>query len=374
MSADEDLPAAPTDSPRIGLALSGGGFRATAFGLGCLRALNDRELLPHIRVISGISGGSLLTAMWAYGPTEFAEFDASVVNMLRSSLQRELVKRTLTPAAITRNLTSSARALLTRQPLQHNRTDSLVAAIEARPFGRRFMNEVTHRDLATVISATDLSSGNAVRFGSKVSSCSAFGEITNPVTVAEAVGASAAYPALLPALCRNFEFRDGTGTLTPRTVVMTDGGVYDNLGLTPLLPGRSREHTHHVYDIDYIIAVDAGRGRGFMPKAARFWPLRMKQVFEITHTKSQDASRSRLHLAKEHGQISGFVHVYSGQDDAKLPIPPADLADLVRRDAVERYKTDFAEMPIAALNQISVRAEQLTRTLLAHYCPDLARR
>lgn len=31
--------------PRIGLALSGGGFRATCFGLGCLRALNDRDLL-----------------------------------------------------------------------------------------------------------------------------------------------------------------------------------------------------------------------------------------------------------------------------------------------------------------------------------------
>src|SRR5204862_3057411 len=124
-------------------ALSGGGFRATAFGLGCLRALNDRDLLQHVRVVSGISGGSLLTAMWAYGPKDFAQFDASVVSMLRTSLQYELIKRMLTPPAIARNLSSVAAALLTGRARRHNRTDSLVATIWARPFGQRAMNEVT---------------------------------------------------------------------------------------------------------------------------------------------------------------------------------------------------------------------------------------
>ncbi|WP_179199448.1 patatin-like phospholipase family protein, partial [Streptomyces viridochromogenes] len=46
----------------LGLALSGGGSRAAAFHLGCLRALHDRDLLDSIRVVSGISGGSLLAA------------------------------------------------------------------------------------------------------------------------------------------------------------------------------------------------------------------------------------------------------------------------------------------------------------------------
>ena len=41
----------------IGLALSGGGSRAAAFHLGCLRALHDRDLLRRVRVISVISGG-----------------------------------------------------------------------------------------------------------------------------------------------------------------------------------------------------------------------------------------------------------------------------------------------------------------------------
>ncbi|CDZ87473.1 patatin-like phospholipase family protein [Rhodococcus ruber] len=86
--------------PRIGLALSGGGFRATAFGLGCLRALHDRDLLRHVRVVSGISGGSLLAAMWAYGPESFDEFDDTVTSLLRQGLQFELVKRATSPRSV----------------------------------------------------------------------------------------------------------------------------------------------------------------------------------------------------------------------------------------------------------------------------------
>jgi predicted acylesterase/phospholipase RssA len=360
--------AAVSSPPRIGLALSGGGFRATAFGLGCLRALDDRDLLRHVRVVSGISGGSLLAAMWAYGPSDFAEFDASAVSLLRSGLQWELVRRTFTPLAIARNLMSLGATLATGRPRKNTRTDSLVAAVGARSFGQKTMADVTHTDLATVISATDMTTGNAVRFGSQRSSCSAYGEITSPVTVAEAVAASAAYPVLLPALSREYEFRESSGRTVNRTVVMTDGGIYDNLGLTPLLPGRSEQYTRHVYDLDYLIAVDAGRGRS-QRRAARFWPARMKQAFEITHTRTQDAGRARIHLAGETGQIKGFVHAYLGMNDANLPVP---VNDLVPREAVERYPTSFRKMPALALNEISVRAEQLTRVLLNLYCPDLA--
>ncbi|MFG3008653.1 patatin-like phospholipase family protein [Streptomyces calvus] len=70
----------------LGLALSGGGSRAVAFHLGCLRALNDRDLLDRIRVVSGISGGSLLAALWAYGPSDFADFDARTTDLLRRGL------------------------------------------------------------------------------------------------------------------------------------------------------------------------------------------------------------------------------------------------------------------------------------------------
>jgi NTE family protein len=69
------------DPPRrIGLALSGGGSRAIAFHLGCLRALHDRGVLEKISVISAVSGGSVVTALYAYGgDRDFASWSCSDV-------------------------------------------------------------------------------------------------------------------------------------------------------------------------------------------------------------------------------------------------------------------------------------------------------
>ncbi|WP_081861692.1 patatin-like phospholipase family protein [Cellulomonas sp. HZM] len=353
-------------APRIGLALSGGGFRATAFGLGCLRALHDRDLLRHVTVVSGISGGSLLTAMWAYGPSDFESFDASVVDLLRRGLHVELARRALAPRAMAGSVVSAAKSALTRAPRKATRTDALVAALAARPFGARTMDQITHAGLRSVISATDIASGNAVRFGSTVSSCSAYGTIDGPVRVADAVAASAAYPVLLPALARTYEFRRPDG-VTRRQLLMTDGGVYDNLGVSPLLPGRERAYSAHVYDLDYLVVADAGRGRANR-RPARFLLGRLPQTFDVTYTKAQDAGRTRVHQAVLTGALTGSVHAYLGMPDGRLPIP---IADLVPRERVHRYPTNFAPMSRGDLNAISIRGEQLTRALLTTYCPSL---
>ena len=45
---------------RLGLALSGGGFRATLYHLGVVRFLRDAKLLDSITHITSVSGGSVL--------------------------------------------------------------------------------------------------------------------------------------------------------------------------------------------------------------------------------------------------------------------------------------------------------------------------
>lgn len=47
---------------KFGLALSGGGFRASLFHIGVLAALAERDLLRHVEVLSCVSGGSILGA------------------------------------------------------------------------------------------------------------------------------------------------------------------------------------------------------------------------------------------------------------------------------------------------------------------------
>lgn len=49
---------------KLGLALSGGGFRAAFFHLGVLAQLADKGLLRHVEVISTVSGGSIIGALY----------------------------------------------------------------------------------------------------------------------------------------------------------------------------------------------------------------------------------------------------------------------------------------------------------------------
>jgi predicted acylesterase/phospholipase RssA len=54
----------PEQSPRIGLALSGGGFRAAFFHVGVLARMADLDLLRHVRMLSCVSGGSVAGAVY----------------------------------------------------------------------------------------------------------------------------------------------------------------------------------------------------------------------------------------------------------------------------------------------------------------------
>jgi NTE family protein len=223
-------------------------------------------------------------------------------------------------------------------------------------------------DLDVVINACDLCTGHAVRFGSRESGSWTLGRITrNEVRLATAVAASAAYPLLLPALDRQWSFEQRDGTTVQTRMSLTDGGVFDNLGTSPLRPGRSETHSYNVFEVPYVISCDAGRGQ-----LASYTPVhaasRVKRSFEASFRKLQDAGRAALHEHAANGDLSGFVMPYLGQQDATLPWQPADL---VRREDVADYPTDFAAMPTTIIDRLALRGEQLTRLLLDAHCPEL---
>lgn len=53
---------------KLGLALSGGGFRASFFHLGVLARLAEEGLLRQVEVISTVSGGSIIGAAYYVRP------------------------------------------------------------------------------------------------------------------------------------------------------------------------------------------------------------------------------------------------------------------------------------------------------------------
>lgn len=356
---------------RIGLALSGGGSRAAAFHLGCLRALHDLDLLDQVRVVSAISGGALFAATWAYGPVQFSEFDALITDLLRRGIQRQMIQQALSPASVARGAVSAGQVILPgrgeKKSRRWNRTEAFARYLDEDLFPSAHLDRPTMPGRAVVLTATDLRTGASVRFGSNVSSCSRYGTIANPVTLGTAVAASAAYPLLLPAIERKWSFTTREGSTRTETVMLSDGGIYDNLGLSVLQPGRSQEHSDHVYDVTHVILCDAGRGP-LATRTPRFLLGRNTRAFEIVHAQAQNYGRGRLHEWGASGALRGFVMAYLGQRDSRLPTV---VADLVPAEAVTRYPTNFAAIPASDFQALSTRGEQLTRILLPRYCPDL---
>jgi predicted acylesterase/phospholipase RssA/proteasome lid subunit RPN8/RPN11 len=390
-------------APTIGLALSGGGSRAIAFHLGCLRALHDLGLLSRIRVISAVSGGSVITGVYAYTGGDFAEFERRVVRLLRKGLARGIARRTLlsrnTPHAMATVATAGVAALGARaaqlglslgtrvfrmrergrphwtdrmRPPLHRRftrTNALEATLRDLLFGRTKLRDPRRDGIDVVFNASELRTGTAFRFGSRESGGWRFGQVQeNDIEVTHAIAASAAYPVFLPAIDETLPFVRRDGTVYRDRVVLTDGGVVENLGVSCLEPGRSGSVGYNTFSTDYVISCDAGAGQFEGHYIPYGWVSRMTQAFETVFRKAHDAVLARLHTYVPAGQLKGFVLAYLGQQDRSLPAPPPDL---VPREEVAWYPTDFSAMPEEVMERIALRGEQLTRLLIARYCPGI---
>jgi predicted acylesterase/phospholipase RssA/proteasome lid subunit RPN8/RPN11 len=389
---------------RVGLALSGGGSRAIAFHLGCLRALHDRGILDQLRVISCVSGGSVIGAMYAYSERPFEAFDRAVVGLLRRGLLRGMAHGTVQPrwllrtlstmvtAGVAAKVTDAVRLLLGgaarltganrfslsrriarfQPPLRRwsSRTDLLEATLRAEPFGHRPITSPRRGNIDIVLNACELRTGSALRFGSHESGCWRYGRVADnsSVEIAQAVAGSAAYPVLLPALDRAVTFVDHHGQRTTRRVLITDGGIFDNLGTSCLEPGRDEAISTNVFNTPYVIACDAGAGIFGDRVVPYWWPTRMTRAFETVFRKAGNGAQERLHQARTTGALKGFILAYLGQRDERLPYRPSDL---VPREDVMDYPTDFAPMAQADIDRLTARGEQLTRLLIDYYCSEL---
>lgn len=364
----------------IGLALSGGGSRAIAFHLGCLRALNDVGILDRVGVLSTISGGSVIGAHFAYSPNKtFAEFDLDICRLLRRGFHRSIALELAKPANMIHcgaNMAATTLcSLLSRvnetvpTPCRYpSRTDMFHRVLQRDVFSGLRMSSPRRGNIDTVIGACELRKGLAFRFSNTKSGDWRHGAMVNgDVEVGFAVAASAAYPVFLPAFDRIWRFRKD-GMESDHRILLTDGGVYDNLGLQVLEPGRDSRVSLHTFPCEYLIVCNAGQGQeagiglpvGFLARVAR--------AFEVVHRRVQDSTMRRLHQMKQARLIKGFVLPYLGQQDDSLPWKPANL---VPRVEVASYPTDFAPMSDDWIEKLSRRGEELTRALVSYYIPEI---
>jgi NTE family protein len=191
--------------------------------------------------------------------------------------------------------------------------------------------------------------------------------VSPAVNLAHAVTASAAYPMFLPALDEELPFDKRDGTRRAERVTLTDGGVYDNLGLAPLWPDRDPAISLNPEAVDTIICCRAGYGLRHDPPS-QFMIARLKSAIACIHDRAQNAAMKRLFELREAGKLRAVILPYLGQDDSRLKFRPADL---ITREEAYAYPTDFSAMSEDWIDRLSRRGEQLTRTLVAEHAPDL---
>ena len=388
-------------APRIGLALSGGGSRAIAFHLGCLRALDKLGILSQIRILSTVSGGSVIGTLYAATDEPFEQFEQKARELLRRGITNLVIRTGFTtleglkafgcwsivaPTNVFVAILARAAWLLSllinlgrsghthlrnfHAPVRRfaSRTTILRTALNKYVFAGLRLSELPAGKPRLIVNATELRTGSAFYFGSAESGCWRYGKLVrNDVLLAHAVAASAAYPLFLPALDEEFTFEERDGTKHLERVTLTDGGVYDNLGLAPLWPGRDPAVSINVEEIDTIICCRAGYGLRQDPPT-QFFIARLKSAFTSTHYRAQNAATKRLFELREAGKIRAFVLPYLGQNDDRLAFPPPDL---VTKTETEGYPTDFSSMEECWIDRLSNRGEQLTRALITEHAPDL---
>ena len=224
-----------SEEKRVGMALSGGGFRAAAFHLGTFRKLRQLGLLWKLDLLTCVSGGSIAGAFLA---CHWGEDDA--LDKLEDYLR-------------TRSIAVSSFIGGALDPF-HSRLDKLADSYERDLYGQRTLGSL-HNGPRLYLNATNLATGNLFFFvGGGPAGKAEMGEWELGTTdapdfpISRAVAASSAFPPVFPPLKIDRSEYPAAGV---DYVTLTDGGVYDNLGVNPLLRKRNA--------LDYLIVSDAGK-------------------------------------------------------------------------------------------------------------------
>jgi NTE family protein len=221
--------------PGVALCLSGGGYRAMLFHLGALWRLNELAYLPKLARISSVSGGSITAGVlglkWSrlgFSAAGIAtQFDAEVVAPIRA-----LASETIDRASILSGIFTPGSV-----------ADKVTGAYRKHLFGRATLQDLPQDPPRFVINATSVQTGALFRFSRPYIADYRVGRVLNPtVELAVAVAASSAFPPVLSPLRLKL---DASAWAPPSgqpsedlhrepyltEVVLSDGGVYDNLGL-----------------------------------------------------------------------------------------------------------------------------------------------
>ncbi len=216
----------------VGLALSGGGFRATLFHCGALWRLTELGYLRQLARVSSVSGGSITAGRLALKWTTLQQAGFTVDTLKKDVVEplREFCERSVDIPAVLEGAALPWTTIADRVAAQY--ADGLLgkATLQDLPDAPRF-----------VFNSTNLATGVDFRFSKPYAGDYRIGLVRNPTfPLALCVAASSAFPPFLspvvlkpdPSSFQTVAGADLYDDLAFREkLTLTDGGVYDNLGL-----------------------------------------------------------------------------------------------------------------------------------------------
>ena len=248
----------------IGLALSGGGFRATLYHLGVIRYLRDSGTLPLVGDIAAVSGGSILAAhlvlnwdRYTGTDAEFAEAAGEVIRFVQHDVRNRIVRRLplLFPIRLFGKLTGWSAASFTPNALLEKYYRTFL-------YGDRRLFELPEQPALHML-ATNVSDGVMAVFNREglhiqkreQGETDPFRHIAGQTaTIAKVVSASSAFPGFFPPVeitAHDLGVHEGQFP----TESFTDGGVYDNLGIR----GFAWLTEQHGRSYHRVVVSDAGK-------------------------------------------------------------------------------------------------------------------
>ncbi len=313
------------------LCVSGGGYRAMLFHVGVLWRLNETGVLSRLKRVSSVSGGSITSGVLAMNWDRLG-FDADGV-------AHEFVPQVVAPiramAAVNVDITSVLSGMV--MPFA-SISDRVVRAYRDHLFGQTSLQDLPGAGApAFVFNATNLESGVLMRFTKAYAADYRVGRIHNPdLPLAVAVAASSAFPPFLSPCVVDLgdqdwvteEGNDLTGPEFRREIRLSDGGVYDNLGL---------EAAWKLYST--ILVSDAGGSLAPEPDPAADWGRGMLRVLHVMDNQVRALRKRQLVDSFRRRERAGmYVGIRGNTADYRLadPLPtdPAltrELADVPTR-------------------------------------------
>ncbi len=286
----------PGPQDGVALCLSGGGYRAMLFHLGALWRLNEAGCLPSLERISSVSGGSIIAGVLGLNWSKLA-FDAAGVG-------RRFEPAVVDPIRSLAGRTVDLPAIITGAFLPGATSERLAAAYKRHLFGDATLQDLPDDPPRFVINATNVQSGALWRFMKPYMRDYRVGEVRNPrIPLALAVAASSAFPPVLSPVRLRLRASDFSPParsedlhMKPYTtdVTLTDGGVYDNLGLET---AWKRYKT--------ILVSDGGSGLCAEPEPKRDWARHALRVYDLTDSQVRSLRKRQVVDSLRAGKRAG---------------------------------------------------------------------